>query len=233
MAKLISCVLNEQKVKAKKLLSVLDHLEKEFHSNNFLRPMSFQVVAHFGRDPFLILISCLLGLRCRDSVVFPLCKKIFSSFNTPESFVLLERNILEQMIKSTGSFRKKAHVVHAVCKDIIEKHNGNVPYEREMLMNLYGVGHKTAALVRAEGFNISAICVDTHVMRVCRMMNLIDDKTSSETLEKILMEICPENRWNDVNRLLVMYGQNLCSPWRKDCKKCPKPDLCVFIREPF
>lgn len=187
------------------IVALLNILEEA--TSGLTPPMSIALVRDFGRDPFIILISCLLSLRARDSVTYPISLKLFSRARTPEALLAIPTDELEALIKPIGFYHRKAAVLQRVCKELIERFGGKVPSDEADLLSLYGVGPKTAALVRAEGFEIPALCVDTHVHKIANSLGLVHTKTPIQT-EAALKEIVPKKRWRDVNRLFVMWGQN-------------------------
>ncbi len=214
--------------KKQKLLKILDRLSVEVIG--FVPPMSEQLVVHFGkRDPFMFLISCLLSLRARDTATFPVVCTLFERIRSPHDLLSLSDNELMDILYPIGFYRKKAYTVKRVCSELIHAFDGKVPSSRKELLSLHGVGHKTAALVLTEAFGVPAICVDTHVFRIAHAAGLVQSKTP-DLVEIELMDICPRERWFEINRLFVMYGQNLCKPWSKNCKNCIRPELCAWIR---
>ena len=172
-------------------------------------PMSVMLTHDFGHNPFIILISCLLSLRARDTTVYPICKKLFVRIKTPEDLLNIPVSELEVLFHSIGFYRRKTQVVRAVCMELIERFQGVVPKTEEELLSLPGVGRKTAALVLSEGFGIPAICVDTHVHRLANAFGLVETQTPEQT-ERALQELLPKNWWSRVNRILVVWGQNVC-----------------------
>lgn len=188
-------------------------------------PMIFSIVNIFGRDPFLVLISCLLGLRSRDSTVLPVCVKLFARAKTPQELQKISLEELHKLLYSVGFYRRKASIIKQVSNDILVRFNGHVPKTEQELLSIKGIGNKTAALVLGEGFGLPALCVDTHVHRICNRLGLISTKNPLET-EKKLKELLPEKYWIEFNTLLVKWGQNICTPLSPKCSKCPLFTLC-------
>ena len=186
------------------------------------------MIAEFGHDPFIILISCLLSLRARDVVTIHVCRDLFSQVRTPHELRALEREDLEHIIYKTGYYKNKAKTLHAVCDALITHHQGAVPRTKEALLALPGVGLKTANLVLGLAFDIPAICVDTHVHRISNIYGLIATTTPDES-EEALQKVLPKKLWIEWNRLLVMLGQNICTPPRPKCSQCPVAPLCPRI----
>lgn len=170
-------------------------------------PLIFKVINDYGKDPFLILISCLLSLRARDAVTNQVVKQLFSLAKTPKEILALPIEQLEDIIFKIGTYKRKAAVLLSVSKELIERFNGQVPESKELLLSIKGVGQKTANLVLAEAFNIPAICVDVHVHRIANCLGWVKTKTPEQT-EKELERLIPRNDWVQVNHYLVMLGQN-------------------------
>jgi len=192
------------------------------------KPAVSVVVQKFGRDPFLILITCLLSLRSKDSVTIPVSLKLFQIAKTPSQMLQVPISRLEKILYEIGFYRKKAQLLHTVSKDIIERFEGKVPSDKNDLLSIEGVGPKTANLVLGEGFGIPAICVDTHVHRISNRLGLVSTKTPEET-EKALEKILPKEYWIEFNYLLVIWGQNICVPISPFCSRCAISDLCPQI----
>ena len=193
-----------------------------------IKPMVSTLIDQFGPDPFLVLISCLLSLRTKDTVTLPICIRLFAQAKTPQEFLKIPQTQLQKLIYSVGFYRRKAAVLHSVCQQIIDEFNGKVPKTREKLLSLPGVGRKTANLVLGEGFGIPAICVDTHVHRISNRLGLVKTSTPAQT-EAALEKILPKEYWIEWNQLLVMWGQNICVPISPYCSRCPVFDLCKRV----
>jgi len=194
-------------------------------TKNMVQPMVTTIVEEFGCDPFLILISCLLSLRARDSATLPLCRLLFKKATTPEQLLKIPLPALEQIILPIGFYKTKARVLHEVSRDLITRFGSNVPSNEADLLSIKGVGRKTAALVLAEAFNIPSICVDIHVHRISNRLGLVHTKTAAET-ETALKQILPVQYWSEWNKLLVVWGQNICVPISPKCSECAIFKLC-------
>jgi endonuclease-3 len=209
--------------KRQKAVAIVTLLRKA--TANMEKPAVSHVVERYGRDPYLILISCLLSLRAKDTVSLPIALKLFTRAKTPQEMIKIPRPELEKLFFSIGYYRQKAKAVHEVSQQLIEQFNGIVPHTREELLSLKGVGIKTANLVLGEGFGIPAICVDIHVHRISNRFGLVDTKTAEQT-EVALQEILPKEYWIEFNHLLVMWGQNICVPVSPFCSRCVLSDIC-------
>ena len=186
------------------------------------------VIAQHGRDPYFILVSCLLSLRTKDSISLPVSLKLFQSVKNFDDLAAMRREDLEKIIYSTGFYRQKAKQLQAVAREIVLHHAGTVPNTRVALLALPGVGLKTANLVLAEAFGIPALCVDIHVHRISNRLGLVATRTPEET-EQALQKVLPQKYWPEWNNLLVLFGQNICTPQSPHCSTCPLAKLCLKI----
>lgn len=190
-------------------------------TQNIPEPMSNMIKKEYHNDPFLILISCLLSLRSRDTVTYPVSKELFKKAQTPQQFIEMPLDDLEKLIHRIGFYRRKAQTIKEMSKEIMERFNGIVPTNEEELLSIIGIGRKTANLVRSVAFTIPALVVDTHVHKLSNVLGLVSTNTPEQT-EKELMRILPRNQWIEYSRLLVQCGQNM--------KKC-KPYIEPFIKK--
>lgn len=176
-------------------------------------------------DPYLVLIACILSLRTNDKTTYPATLRMLELGRTPAEFSKCDEKELEKAIYPVGFYANKAKQIIQLSKEIVEKHNGEVPETIEELVKFNGVGRKTANLVVARGFNKPAICVDVHVHRIFNRMGYVKTKNPEET-EFALREKLPEKHWIDINTLIVTHGQNVCKPQKPNCEVCPIKDYC-------
>jgi len=179
-------------------------------------------------DPFLVLISTVMSQRTRDDVTYPAARKLFESFLTPEEMVKADVSEIESLIKEVGFYRVKAGRIKEISRILLEKYGGRVPDDMETLLELPGVGRKTANCVLADAFLKDAIAVDTHVHRISNRLGLIETKVPEET-ETELKKIFPQKYWRHINLLLVKLGQNICRPISPRCGICALNDMCPKI----
>jgi endonuclease III len=191
----------------------------------FPAPAAQQIIDEFGVDPFLILISCLLSLRARDSMSVPVSRALFERARTPRHVVALSRTELEKIIHPIGFYKNKARVLQEVAQALLDRFRGNVPSTEAELLSIKGIGRKTANLVLGEAFHIPAICVDVHVHRIANRLGLVKTNTPEET-EEWLKYVVPREQWIEINRLFVMWGQNICLPTVPRCSRCALEHLC-------
>ncbi len=206
-----------------KVLRIISILEKS--TKRFTPPLINQLIDEFGKDPFIILIGCLLSLRAKDVMTIHVCRELFKKARSPQDLLLIKRSELEKIIFKTGFYKNKAKVLHEVSKTIIDKFAGKVPNSYDELISIKGVGPKTANLVLGMAFDAPAICVDTHVHRISNRLGVVKTTTAEKTLNA-LEKVVPKNKWVIWNKLLVIWGQNICLPRGPKCGKCAISKLC-------
>ena len=182
-------------------------------------------VAHYDRDPFKVLISCILSLRTKDETTAAASIRLFKIADTPAKMLQIKDRTLEKTIYPVGFYRTKTKSIKSVCRSLIDKYNSKVPDDIDELLKLKGVGRKTANLVVTLGYNKLGICVDTHVHRISNRLGYIKTATPEKT-EFALREILPQKHWIIYNDLLVTFGQNLCKPISPHCSTCPIFKYC-------
>ena len=195
------------------------------HTRQFSQTLSDAMIKKFGKDPFKILCSCLISLRARDTVTTPLCLDFFSRVSTPEQLRDLPAQEIEKAFYSVGFYKTKARVLQRVAAQLCDQFEGRVPSTVDELLLLHGVGRKTANLVVAMAFDRPAICVDVHVHRIANLLGWVKTKTPEET-EFALQKLVPQELWSEINRQLVLAGQNGCMMQKKSGHECP---LTVFL----
>ena len=180
------------------------------------------------KDPYLVLIACILSLRTNDKTTYPATLRMLELGKTPSDFAKLDVETLSKAIYPVGFYGNKAKQIIELSKELVEKYNSKVPNSIEELCKFNGVGRKTANLVMAEGFNEPAICVDVHVHRISNRLGYIKTNTPEET-EFALREKLPQKYWLTINSLLVTHGQNVCKPINPKCDICPIKNLCKKV----
>ncbi|MDH5740995.1 MAG: endonuclease III [Nitrospira sp.] len=186
------------------------------------------VAKQSNRNPFLILISCLLSLRTKDKTTREASERLFDMARSPAPMLKLPLKRIERAIYPVGFYRTKAKSIHQICRRLIDEYRETVPDSIDELMTLPGVGRKTANLVVTVGFQKPGICVDVHVHRISNRWGYIKTKTPEES-EKALRRKLPKQYWITYNDLLVPYGQNLCLPVSPLCSRCKLTELCDRI----
>jgi endonuclease-3 len=176
------------------------------------------------RDPFRILISCILSLRTQDKTTGEASERLFSLASTPKRMIALSVREIEKAIYPVGFYRVKAGTIKSICRELMDTYHSRVPDEIEELLRLKGVGRKTANLVVTLGYNKPGICVDTHVHRITNRWGYVTT-ASPEKTEFALREKLPAKYWIGINGLLVAFGQGVCKPVSPLCSSC---SLCRF-----
>ena len=177
------------------------------------------------KDPYLVLIACILSLRTNDKTTYPATLRMLELAKTPQEMIKVTEEDLAKAIYPVGFYKNKAGQIIELSKQIVEKYDGKVPDSIDELCKFRGVGRKTANLVMTLGFGEPAICVDVHVHRIFNRLGYIKTKTPEET-EFALREKLPIELWIPINTLLVTHGQNVCKPIKPMCDKCPIADYC-------
>ena len=177
--------------------------------------------------PFSILIGTILSARTKDEATTKAVKALFSKYKNPRELSHAKIKDVEEIIKSIGFFHVKSRRIIEVAKIIDKKYKGAVPDDLETLIQLPGVGRKTANCVLVYAFEQPAIPVDIHVHRISNRLGLVDTKNPEET-EQELMKSVKKRYWIDINDTFVMYGQNICKPVSPMCEVCQIKKNCKF-----
>lgn len=187
-------------------------------------PSVNQIGAHRS-DPWDVLVSTIISLRTRDAVTLASSRRLLDEAPTPRAMLDLDEGRIAELIYPAGMYRTKAANLLKTANILLREHGGDVPSNAEALIALPGVGLKTANLVLGAGFGIPAICVDIHVHRIANRRGWV--KTlSADATEGELRRILPRRWWIPVNRILVSYGQRVCTPVSPRCSICPVAEGC-------
>lgn len=173
----------------------------------------------YKKDPYQILVSCILSLRTKDKTTSEASRRLFKVADNPKNMIKLSAQRIQKLIYPVGFYRNKAKVILGISRKILDYFSGKVPNRLEQLLQLKGVGRKTANLVLGLGYNIPAVCVDTHVHRITNRLGWVKTKTPENT-EEALKKIWPTKEWIGLNTTLVTFGQNICVPISPFCSKC-------------
>jgi len=188
----------------------------------------FPMLDSYAGKPYKALVSCLLSLRNRDEITYPVAENLFKIADTPHEMVKLPYGELCAIIKSINYYRTKAEKIQQISGVLLEKYGGSVPETMEELLELRGVGRKTANIVLAVGYNRPAVAVDTHVHRISNRLGFVKTKKPDET-EMELRKKVKKTLWRNINRLLVLHGRSICRPISPLCGSCPIIDFCNRI----
>lgn len=183
-----------------------------------------------GSDPFKILIGTILSARTRDESTTKIVHNLFLRFKSSKELAGASLEEIKKIIRSIGFYNVKAERIKGVSRIITEEYEGRVPESVEKLLQLPGVGRKTANCVLVYGFNKPAIPVDVHVHRISNRLGIVNTKTPEMT-EIELAKTARRKNWTRINNTFVMYGQNICLPRRPRCDICQLKSDCSYYRE--
>ncbi|MBN8252416.1 endonuclease III [Priestia flexa] len=178
------------------------------------------------KNPFELVIAVALSAQCTDALVNRVTKELFQKYQTPEDYLAVSLEELQQDIRSIGLYRNKAKNIRKLCELLIHEYNGEVPQDRDELTKLPGVGRKTANVVVSVAFGIPAIAVDTHVERVSKRLGICRWKDSVLEVEKTLMRKVPKEEWGVTHHRLIFFGRYHCKAQSPQCPTCPLLELC-------
>ncbi len=176
-------------------------------------------------NAYTLLVAVVLSAQSTDKGVNKATKELFKIADTPQKMLSLGLDELKKHIKTIGLYNNKAKNIIALSEDLVNKHQGEVPSQREDLENLAGVGRKTANVVLNVWFNQPTLAVDTHVMRISHRLDFSQGKTPLE-IEKDLLAVLPDNYKKNANHWLVLFGRYTCKAQNPDCPNCPIADFC-------
>ena len=196
--------------------------------NDFITPALTEIAEE--RDPFKVLVSCILSLRTRDETTARVSKELYAIADTPKKISSLPLPKLAKTIKSVNYYKTKAKAIKGICKKLLDEFGGKVPSDLDTLMTFKGVGRKTANIVVVYGFNKHGIPVDVHVHKVANRLGWVNTKTPEKT-ELELRKMLPKKYWIDLNDLFVQFGQNICLSRGPKCQSCPISKYCQFYKK--
>lgn len=177
-------------------------------------------------NPFELVIAVLLSAQCTDILVNKITKSLFQKYKTPEDYLAVSLEELQQDIRSIGLYRNKAKNIQKLCRSLIDEYDGEVPHTKSQLMELAGVGRKTANVVASVAFGEPAIAVDTHVERVSKRLGICRWKDSVTQVEETLMKKVPKEEWTTTHHRLIFFGRYHCKARNPNCPECPLLDIC-------
>ncbi|WP_182811109.1 endonuclease III [Bacillus sp. ME78] len=177
-------------------------------------------------NPFELVIAVALSAQCTDVLVNKVTRNLFQKYKTPEDYLSVSLEELQQDIRSIGLYRNKAKNIQKLCRMLLDDYNGEVPSDRDELTKLPGVGRKTANVVVSVAFGIPAIAVDTHVERVSKRLAICRWKDSVLEVEKTLMKKVPMDEWGVTHHRMIFFGRYHCKAQRPQCEECRLLEVC-------
>jgi len=176
-------------------------------------------------DPYRVLVATILSQRTRDEVTGRVSEAVFARWPTLASLAEADEREILRTIREVGFGPGKARHLAAAARKILTEHDGRVPATEKDLLELPGVGQKTAGCVLVYAFGEPAIPVDAHVHRISNLLRLVETRTPERTREE-LERLLPRRLWAPVNRVMVLFGREICLPRRPRCGRCPLADVC-------
>jgi len=175
--------------------------------------------------PHELLVSTILSAQCTDKQVNKVTPALFRKYPTPQAFAEADPEELREMIRSTGFFNNKAKSIRNAMRAVVTKFDGRVPHTLEELLQLEGVGRKTANVVLGDAFGTPGIVVDTHVKRIARRLGLTENNDPVR-IEFDLMALIPEEHWTLFGHLIIDHGRAICQARKPRCQNCFLHDIC-------
>lgn len=205
------------------IAKIIDLVEEEVR--RFREPIVTQV-SH-RRDPYQVLISCILSLRTKDETTRGASERLFGRAKTPEEILKLSEKEVQELIYPVGFYRIKAGNILRITQILVNDYGSRVPETIGELLKLPGVGRKTANIVMVFGHDKMGMPIDTHCHRIPNRIGWIKTKTPEQT-EFELRELIPKTHWKKFNDVFVTFGQNICKPIKPLCEKCPVSEYCDY-----
>lgn len=181
------------------------------------------------QNAFQLLVATILSAQCTDERVNLVTAQLFKKYPTPAHLARLPIQTLERAIQSTGFFRNKAKNIKACCQQLVERYDGQVPESLEALVQLPGIGRKTANVVLGTAYRLATgVVVDTHVARVSRRLGMTSEKDPAK-IEQDLMDQLPRAEWIDFAHRMIHHGRRICKARRPLCDDCSMRRFCPRI----
>jgi len=178
------------------------------------------------RSPLELLVATILSAQCTDKQVNLVTAELFRKYRSAADYVRVGQSELERDIQSTGFFRNKAKNIKGCCQVLVEQYDGEVPGAMDKLVELPGVGRKTANVVLGTAFGVaSGVVVDTHVGRLSRRLGFSEHK-NPEKIEQDLMTLVPKQKWIALSHQMIRHGRRCCTARKPKCDECPLADVC-------
>ena len=179
--------------------------------------------------PLELLVATILSAQCTDERVNVVTESLFTKYRSAADYARASQSRLEEAIRSTGFFRNKAKSLRACCRMLVEQYDGDVPDELDALVELPGVGRKTANVVLGTAMGIATgVVVDTHVGRLSRRLGLTTQKDAGK-IEQDLMELLPKKQWIDFSHRMIHHGRRVCTARKPKCDECPMKRFCPRV----
>ncbi|MCH8045724.1 MAG: endonuclease III [Planctomycetes bacterium] len=213
--------------------TILKHTDLKRHAAKVVRRLRKDypevTCALLHRTPLQLLVSTILSAQCTDVRVNIVTEDLYKKYKTAEDFATAPIKQLEKAIQSTGFFRNKAKNIKACCQQLARRYDGEVPRDLGELVELPGVGRKTANVVLGTAYGIaSGVVVDTHVGRISMRLGLTDQKDAVKA-ERDLIALLPKKEWIDFSHRMIYHGRAICAARKAKCEECSMDDICPRI----
>lgn len=176
-------------------------------------------------NPWELLVATVLSAQCTDKRVNMVTPELFKKFRTPKDYVETKQENIEELIRSTGFYKSKAKSIRGAAERIIQEHGGQVPKKLDELVNLPGVGRKTANVILGNAYGVPGLTVDTHMIRLNRRLGFTQNLDPVK-IEYDLMALVPQKEWTDYSHLIISHGRNRCFARSPDCGHCEVQKFC-------
>jgi endonuclease-3 len=221
-----------------KLIKVLKNMKNYLNKGKFIKILKilkeeyrYNLPLHIEyKEPFKVLIGTLLSQRTKDEITNEAYNRFFSKFKNIKSIAIANTNEIVELIKPVGFYKQKAERIKKICNILLEKYNGKVPNDREELMNLPGVGNKTADIVLSYGFGKPEIAIDTHVECISKRLGIVKENAKYIDIKKALENLTPINMRKFVNIIFVLHGKKVCQRRKPKCNICSIKKYCKFYK---
>ncbi len=202
-------------------LEVVDRLAEEYPDSTISLNFSNRLE---------LLVAVILSAQCTDERVNSVTAELFENYQTPADYAEADQADLAEALNSVTYYNNKAEYIREACRQIVADHDGTVPDTMSEMTDLHGVGRKTANVVLQHGHDVvEGVVVDTHVKRQTRRLG-VTEKTRPEAIERELMDLVPETRWQQLTHLFIDHGRAVCTARSPDCESCVLADICPSER---
>jgi endonuclease-3 len=202
-------------------LEVVDRLAEEYPDSTISLNFSNRLE---------LLVAVILSAQCTDERVNSVTAELFENYQTPADYAEADQADLAEALNSVTYYNNKAEYIREACRQIVADHDGAVPDTMSEMTDLHGVGRKTANVVLQHGHDVvEGVVVDTHVKRQTRRLG-VTEKTRPEAIERELMDLVPETRWQQLTHLFIDHGRAVCTARSPDCESCVLADICPSER---
>ena len=181
---------------------------------------------NYNKD-YELVIAVMLSAQTTDVSVNLVTAKLFAKYQTVEELANAKLSDIEEIIHSIGLYKNKAKNVIGIAQKLVNDFDGKVPYDKDLLQTLPGVGNKTAGVIRAEIFKIPDLPVDTHILRISKRFQLVKTDADPLEVEMTLKKLVDESNWIKLHHQLIHFGRYLCTARKPACESCKLVDICL------